>query len=94
MVENETILLGMKSICGYFGRSEPTVLALIREQEFPACKIAGGWVSDKDLIRLWVEAQVGAEIIPFEKSVNRKKAKISKSKPCSPKKKQKHQKQI
>lgn len=46
-------LLGMKSICRYVSLSEPTVLRLIRERDFPATKIAGTWVSDMDLILEW-----------------------------------------
>jgi len=46
-------LQGMKEICRYMGKSENTVLKLIRQKEFPAQKIAGEWVSDIGLIADW-----------------------------------------
>lgn len=49
----ETKLSGMKEICAYVGRSEPTVLALIRQEGMPAKKIKGEWTSDKELIEKW-----------------------------------------
>ncbi len=47
-------LSGMKAICNYYGRSESTLLDLIRDEDFPAAKIDGGiWESDSDLIEKW-----------------------------------------
>ena len=46
-------LQGMKEICRYMGKSENTILRLIREKEFPAQKIAGEWVSDIIVIAYW-----------------------------------------
>ena len=46
-------LQGMKEICRYMGKSENTILRLIREKEFPAQKIAGEWFSDASLIAEW-----------------------------------------
>lgn len=49
-------LSGMKSICDYFHRSEPTVLSLVKSSGFPAKKIGGIWESRKSLIDGWREA--------------------------------------
>lgn len=51
--ERATALTGMKEICEYMGRSDVTILKLIRDQEFPACKIGGIWEADKDLVDEW-----------------------------------------
>lgn len=51
-------LMGMKEICRYMGKSENTILRLIREKEFPAEKIAGEWVSDVSLIVEWRKKQI------------------------------------
>ena len=48
-----TALSGMKAICKHFDRSEVTVLALIRDEDFPATKIGGIWESDTELISEW-----------------------------------------
>jgi hypothetical protein len=48
----------MKDICAYVGRSEPTVLALIRNEGFPAKKIRGEWTSDTELIDAWRRKQI------------------------------------
>jgi len=54
-------LHGMKAISNYFGgRSEATILKLIREESFPAKKMAGGWYSHKHTIDAWVEEQTRA----------------------------------
>ncbi len=46
-------LSGMKEIVGYVGRSEPTILKMIRTLNFPAKKIFGGWGSHTELIDEW-----------------------------------------
>jgi len=46
-------LSGMDAICAYFGRSAPTILKLVREEQFPAEKIMGVWESEKSLIEIW-----------------------------------------
>jgi len=52
----DDVLSGMKSICDYFHRSEPTVLSLVKSSGFPAKKIGGIWESRKSLIDGWREA--------------------------------------
>lgn len=52
-------LTGMKEICRYMSRSEPTVLGFIRDCDLPAFKISGGiWESDTDLIDAWRKEQI------------------------------------
>ena len=46
-------LQGMKEICRYMGKSENTILRYIKNQNFPATKIGGEWVSDISLIAGW-----------------------------------------
>ena len=46
-------LQGMKAICAYMDKSEPTVLRYIRTLDFPANKVNGEWVSDAALIADW-----------------------------------------
>jgi predicted DNA-binding transcriptional regulator AlpA len=53
-----TALVGMKEISRYTSRSEATILALIRDADFPAVKIRGGWESDSDLIDTWRREQI------------------------------------
>ncbi|MGA1846897.1 hypothetical protein [Deferribacter abyssi] len=48
-----TILVGMKAIRQYVGRSEATVLKWIKEDGFPAKKVDGVWESDTVLIEKW-----------------------------------------
>ncbi|WP_428558569.1 MAG: helix-turn-helix domain-containing protein [Solidesulfovibrio sp. DCME] len=48
-----TRLSGMQALCAYIGRSEPTVLKLIREGGLPAKKIRGEWTSDTEMIDEW-----------------------------------------
>ena len=55
-------LSGMKAICQYMNRSEPTILKLIREEGFPAKKICGGWESDTDLIDRWRRKKIAKEM--------------------------------
>ncbi|MDL2226557.1 hypothetical protein LJB86_02740 [Deltaproteobacteria bacterium OttesenSCG-928-M10] len=46
-------LMGMKEICRYMGKSEPTIIRYIRVMGFPANKVSGVWVSDTELIKAW-----------------------------------------
>ena len=46
-------LQGMKEICRYMGKSEPTILRYIRHLNFPANKVNGEWVSDAALVAEW-----------------------------------------
>lgn len=57
---NDT-LFGMKSICDYIHRSEPTVLSLVRSSGFPAKKVGGIWESRKGLIDAWKNAYLSDE---------------------------------
>lgn len=50
---DDTTLCGMKDVCDYLGKSEKTVRRLIACDGFPATKIGGEWVSDKELIMHW-----------------------------------------
>jgi len=54
-MKNNGALSGMKRISEYVSRSEPTVLAWIRNNGFPARKIGGIWESKKDKIDEWKE---------------------------------------
>lgn len=51
-------LVGMKEICAYMRRSDRTVRKLIRLHGFPAVKIEGEWVSDSELISLWLREKI------------------------------------
>lgn len=53
IIEKADDLSGMKAICGYFNRSEPTIINLVHTAEFPAKKIGGTWESKKSLIDVW-----------------------------------------
>ena len=46
-------LQGLKAICAYMGKTEKTVLRLIKTENFPARKIGGGWESDETSIESW-----------------------------------------
>jgi len=46
-------LTGMKEISDSMGRSEDSVLRLIREYNFPAKKVLGIWESNRELIEDW-----------------------------------------
>jgi len=67
-------LSGMKQITRFCNRSEATILAWIRERDFPACKITGSWESDTELIDQWRKKQIddklGSQIKP-RRSKNR-----------------------
>jgi predicted DNA-binding transcriptional regulator AlpA len=51
-------LSGMKQICLHCNRSESTILAWIRERDFPAAKITGSWESDTERIDKWRKKQI------------------------------------
>jgi hypothetical protein len=56
-------LSGMKEICKYMsGRSECTMLSIIRDLDFPAKKIHGVWESDTDLADKWRLEQIAGSI--------------------------------
>ena len=46
-------LQGMKEICRYMGKSEPTIIRYVRTMNFPATKVNGVWVSDAALVAEW-----------------------------------------
>ena len=46
-------LQGMKEICRYMGKSEPTIIRYVRTMNFPAAKVNGVWVSDTALVAQW-----------------------------------------
>lgn len=46
-------LIGMKEICLHMSRSDTTILAWIREMDFPASKIGGIWEADLDAVEKW-----------------------------------------
>lgn len=56
-----TGLSGMKEICRYVGRSESTVLKLIKTEDFPAKKIGGEWTSDTLLVDAWRRKKIQGE---------------------------------
>jgi len=56
-------LSGMKAICNYVHRTEPTVVSLVRSCGFPAYKVGGIWESRKGLIDAWREAYLNNEIM-------------------------------
>lgn len=61
-------LQGMKQIVDHMKRSEATVLKLIREEGFPAVKIAGSWESTTEQIEKWRELKVsGASLEEIER---------------------------
>jgi len=52
------ILVGKKAISGFVGRSWGTVKRWIKEEDFPAKKIDGGWHSDSDLVHEWLKGKI------------------------------------
>jgi len=46
-------LTGMKEIQKHMNLSEATILAWIRQENFPARKLGGIWISDTDVIDRW-----------------------------------------
>jgi len=52
------ILVGKKAISIFVGRSWGTVKRWIREEDFPAKKIDGGWHSDADLVHEWLKGKI------------------------------------
>lgn len=65
-------LSGMKDICKYMGRSESTMLNIIRDLDFPARKICGIWESDTELADKWRVEQI-SQPESGQKSPGRKK---------------------
>lgn len=59
-----TALSGMKEICGYFKRSESTILQLIRDCRFPAIKLGGIWESDTEEVDRWRKQWLRDEVTP------------------------------
>lgn len=51
-------LVGMKEICAYVKRGEGTVRKLIRLHDLPAVKIEGEWVSDTELVDVWLKEKI------------------------------------
>lgn len=51
-------LSGMKEICSYANRSEPTILDWVRSLDFPAKKLGGQWESNTALIDAWKVRQI------------------------------------
>lgn len=51
-------LTGMKEIAAYARRSESTILAWVRDMDFPARKIGGVWESNTCLIDRWKIDQI------------------------------------
>jgi len=56
-------LQGMKAISGHVCRSDATVLAWIRDYDFPAKKIGGIWESTTEAIAKWKEKIFNGEIV-------------------------------
>ena len=49
-----TVLVGMKAIRSFLGRSEATVLKLKAEYpDMPICKVEGVWESDTEKLTAW-----------------------------------------
>jgi len=58
----ETALNGMKEISGFVGYSPSTILVWIRDCYFPARKLAGIWISDREEIAEWRRAYIRGEL--------------------------------
>lgn len=52
------LLVGKKAISCFVCRSWGTVKRWIREEDFPAKKIDGGWHSDADLVHEWLKGKI------------------------------------
>lgn len=61
MTKSNEILNGMKEICQYLGKSEPTVLKWARDMGLPIKKTGdnGVWVGSRTKIDAWVVEYVG-----------------------------------
>ena len=70
-------LQGMKAICRYMGKSEPTILKLVHTLDFPATKVNGEWVSDVSLIIVWRQGMITKKRTS-KKPVNQKNTKDTK----------------
>ena len=74
----ESILAGMKIIKEYcravnLPSSEAAVIQMIRDYGFPARKLGGIWISDRELIIAWVRSYIAGEIAVVPSSTKRKK---------------------
>jgi hypothetical protein len=58
----DTSLTGWKEICDFMRKSQPTMRKLIRKEGFPACIVAGEWISDTQLIQEWRRERIAAGI--------------------------------
>jgi hypothetical protein len=74
-----TGLSGMKAIqehCRILGlpASEVTVIQMIRQSGFPARKLGGIWLSDKERIQDWQKRYISGELTPANGESRRKKS--------------------
>lgn len=49
-MEQKKILISLGAIAKYYGRSQKTVKALVKSDNFPAIMVAGRWESNTELI--------------------------------------------
>ncbi len=59
------ILVGMKDICNYAGRSKCTIRKWTEEENFPAVVIDGRWESNTTLIDAWQQRRI-ERLVPAE----------------------------
>lgn len=59
-------LEGMAQIADYVGKSYPTVLKFIKNENFPAKKLGGEWTSYTDLVDEWKRRRVEGTHFEFE----------------------------
>ena len=52
------ILVGIKAIRAFVGRSWKTISGWIETQDFPAIKVDGVWESDRELILQWRKRRI------------------------------------
>lgn len=52
-------LCGMKEIANYARRSESTILAWVRDMDFPAKKVGGIWESNSAAVDRWFLDRIG-----------------------------------
>lgn len=64
-------LNGMKEICMFAGRTESTILALTRNEGFPARKVGKSWESETEKIEKWRAGRV--KMTPLPKTKLKKK---------------------
>lgn len=65
MMSEAKILIGMKAICDHAGRCRKHVELAVKNEGFPAVKIAGRWESNTKLIDEWQLRQV-RELVEVE----------------------------